>query len=1008
MKIIFFLLPPVSLFCQLITTSPEFPTSSEKITIFFDASQGNKGLMNCNCDVYFHAGVITDKSSSSSDWKYVKTTWGIANNAWKMTPVSGKPNVYSFTFEPSLNSYFGVPTNEMIKQLALVFRNSNGSLAGRAANGGDIFVTIFPPNPPFQAFIQNPGSDSTFVPIGKNLTIKGVASTPANMSLVLENDTLQSIFGETIEYTFIPKEKKTYQFKFFAKDSLFTTFKIASDLVVDWINPTDPLIRTTQNQTISIEAKSYIVSNLFLFDNDSLIFSTVDSILEYDLNAGKSGHEIKIEAILDTLSAENSFRYYTPATTQIAPLPGTSENLFSLFAPGKSEVYLIGNFNGWLPSDEYLMKLDSAQQTFWLSPSLPIDSADILYQFLVDGDIKIADPYSTLVLDPVHDPFIPEEVFSGIPAYPTSKTSGIISWKNPKIFEYEWKIQNFNPPSKEKLIIYELLLRDFLKSHSYKDLIDTLPYLKKLGINAIELMPINEFEGNLSWGYNPSFHKALDKYYGTPIDFKRFVDSCHALGIAVILDVVYNHAFNQSPLYELYKDPITGRPSAENPWFNPSPLHPFNVGNDFNHDSPATKNYVEKSIRYWLSEFKVDGYRFDLSKGFTQRLSFDDSQFRAYDFNRIKILKNYAKVMREVNQDAYVILEHFADIQEEKELADDGMLFWSGAGLHNEYLEAAMGYSSNLARADYRNAGFQKPSQITYIESHDEERLVYKNVQFGNQSIGYNVKNLTTALERAELAATFFLVTPGPKMMWQFGEVGFDYSINYCPDGRIDPGCRTDVKPIVWDYPENSFRKKLFNIYSALHQLRAQNEVFHTPDFEIIQPTSLVKGIHLRTLDHSMAMMGNFGVTQGVTTRTFPFSGKWYEFFSGDSLTVSQADLPINLKPGEYRLYSSKPFDPNIRQLITSTSFLKPEQIDLKVFPNPTDGEIKLEFNLNQTSKVAIMLFDGSGKKIMELPTERRSQGIQSWSLNTPSPSGYYWLRILIDEKEISIPVFRH
>jgi 1,4-alpha-glucan branching enzyme len=1008
MKTISFLLFPFTVFSQLITTSPEFPNSTEKLTIYFDATQGNRGLMNCNCDVFFHAGVITDKSSSSSDWKYVKTTWGIANNAWKMTPVSGKPNVYSFTFEPSLISYFGVPANEIIKQLALVFRNSNGSLAGRAANGGDIFVAIFPPNPPFQAFIQNPGADSTFLPIGKNLTIKGIALTQANMSLVLENDTLQSTFGESLEYTFMPTEKKTYNFKFVANDSLFSSFKIAADLIVEWINPTEQLLRTSQNETISLVAKSYVISNLSLYDNNTLIFSTVDSILEYDLITETSGHEIKIEAKLDSLLAENSFRYYTPALTQNASLGDTVENLFSLFAPGKSEVYLIGNFNGWLPSDDYLMKLDVEKQTFWLTPDLPPDSANLLYQFLVDGNIKIADPYSTLVLDPIHDPFISEEVFPGIPTYPYSKTSGIISWINKHVFEYDWKIENFNPPPKEKLIIYELLIRDFLESHSYKDLIDTLSYLKNLGVNAIELMPINEFEGNISWGYNPSFHLALDKYYGSPIDFKRFVDSCHAIGIAVILDVVYNHAFNQSPLYELYKDSITGRPSAQNPWFNPSPLHPFNVGNDFNHDSPATKKYVEKSIQYWLKEFKVDGYRFDLSKGFTQRLSFDDSQFSAYDINRINILKNYAKVMRAVNPNAYVILEHFADIQEEKELAADGMLLWSGAGLHNEYLEAAMGYSSNLIRADYRNAGYSKPSQITYIESHDEERLVYKNVQFGNQSFGYNVKNLNTALERAELAATFFLATPGPKMMWQFGELGYDFSINYCPDGRINAGCRTDVKPIVWEYPQNSFRKKLYNIYSALHQLRAQNEVFHTSDFEIIQPSSPLKGIHLRTLDHSIAMMGNFGVIQGTTTRTFPFSGKWYEFFSGDSLMVAQADYPIQLNPGEYRLYSSKPFDPTIRQLITSSNFVRPEQIDLKVYPNPTDGDIKIEFNLNQTSQVTIILFDGSGKRILELPTERRNQGIQTYSLNSLSNSGYYWLRIQIDEKEITIPVFRH
>ena len=91
-------------------------------------------------------------------------------------------------------------------------------------------------------------------------------------------------------------------------------------------------------------------------------------------------------------------------------------------------------------------------------------------------------------------------------------------------------------------------LRDFIAAHNYKVLADTLQYLKRLGINAIELMPVNEFEGNNSWGYNTSFHMALDKYYGKAIDFKKFIDLCHQNEIAVILDVVFNHAFSQNSL----------------------------------------------------------------------------------------------------------------------------------------------------------------------------------------------------------------------------------------------------------------------------------------------------------------------------------------------------------------------------------------------------------------------------------------------------------------------------
>ena len=94
-------------------------------------------------------------------------------------------------------------------------------------------------------------------------------------------------------------------------------------------------------------------------------------------------------------------------------------------------------------------------------------------------------------------------------------------------------------PEKDELIIYELLIRDFLNMHDYSTLVDTLSYLARLGVTAIELMPVNEFEGNKSWGYNPSFHMALDKYYGPAEDFKAL---SHAGRMGIV------HALKDGPV----------------------------------------------------------------------------------------------------------------------------------------------------------------------------------------------------------------------------------------------------------------------------------------------------------------------------------------------------------------------------------------------------------------------------------------------------------------------------
>jgi 1,4-alpha-glucan branching enzyme len=138
---------------------------------------------------------------------------------------------------------------------------------------------------------------------------------------------------------------------------------------------------------------------------------------------------------------------------------------------------------------------------------------------------------------------------------------------------YNWSITDFDRPDKNTLAIYELLVRDFVSEHSFDAIRAKLDYLATLGINAIELMPINEFDGNLSWGYNPCYYFAVDKYYGTERALKQLVDECHKRGIAVILDVVFNHATGLNPMNKLY-------PLAQNPWFNVNPPHGDNVFED--------------------------------------------------------------------------------------------------------------------------------------------------------------------------------------------------------------------------------------------------------------------------------------------------------------------------------------------------------------------------------------------------------------------------------------------
>jgi 1,4-alpha-glucan branching enzyme len=572
--------------------------------------------------------------------------------------------------------------------------------------------------------------------------------------------------------------------------------------------------------------------------------------------------------------------------------------IFNLYAPNKLTVGVIGEFNNWQATP---MKNSPDGTRWWVQIDNLDPAKEYAYQYLADGSLKVADPYAHKILDPANDAAISSSVYPGLKTYPTGATTGIVSVLQGSPDIYNWKIPSFSRPDPKNLVVYELLVRDFVATHSYQTLTDTLSYLAALGVNAIELMPVNEFEGNDSWGYNSNFMVALDKYYGTPNAYKAFIDACHAKGIAVIQDIVLEDQFGSSPIVQLYSTPA-GSPSSTNPWFDTQNLHPDAVGYQLNHQSVPTQNFTENVMKYWMTEYHIDGYRFDEAKGFTQTNSgTNEGTWAAYDASRVATWKKYNSYMKGLDPNFYVILEYFAVDQEETELANQGMILWNNLTTNGS--QATLGYNDaggswDLSRLFYDSHTFTAPYNLVgYLESHDEERLQYKNEQYGNISGSYSIKDLATGLRRQEMAAAFLLSAPGPKMLWQFGELGYDISINQ--NGR------TGDKPIHWDYIADANRLHLHDVYARLIKLKTKNAVFTTTSFTY-SLTGAVKTIQLNGSDGTnVEVVGNFDVVAQHADISFPSTGTWYDNLTGTTLTVSATPYTMTLAPGEYHVYST-------------------------------------------------------------------------------------------------------
>lgn len=937
----------------LISTNPTFVSQDMTANVVVRFNLAGTDMDTKATSVYAHTGVITNLSTATSDWKYVVVDWGV-NDPKVQLFRHEQTSIWYMILTGGPRAYYGVPEDEQIQKLAFVLRSGDKNTAGDVLyevkdNGNDIFYELVEGE--LNVSITTP-QNGTVWEVGQTYDVKAKAVGAKSLKLYMNEEVIgENTTGAEITYQYTPSAPIDLTFKAVASNGETEVEDVVKVSVLGAV----------ENQPRPSGAKEGVSFN----GNDAT---------------------------------------------------------FVLYAPGKKSVSLLGDFNQFSITNEHLMKKDG--DYFWVTVTDLDPNFEYAYQYLVDGSIKVGDPYSEKILDPWNDKWITASVYPNLREYP-SETTDIVSCFTINEPEYNWTVTNFQRPAENSLAVYELLIRDFTTERSIDAVTAKLDYLEELGINAIELMPIQEFDGNDSWGYNPCFYFAPDKAYGTEEAYKRFIDACHQRGIAVILDVVFNHSTGQFPWAKMWWNSSANKTASDNPFFNVDAPHNWSVYHDFNHTYPKTRTFFKEVLQYWLKEYKVDGFRFDLTKGLVQNPGNYDAG--GYSAERIGILKDYANAIREVTPDAYIIFEHFVDQSEETELYNSvGALCWNNAQLEG-YMESVMGWyeggstggakiwglmgdfqnnnwsndilfaqsgnlmvaqdvifadankegcvfkvrenrswdvsygvtdgakkygigeqitlngtanalvnaqvgvkydfyfdpatmkvwvmndgatpsslrRNNVTRANTGKSNFSdfKRGRMNNIETHDEERIAYKAITYGQTWVA---SDWTVISKHLQAAYAFHFLTPYPKMLWQFGELGYDFSINSNESGVVGSGddYRTHRKPIRWDYVSDPNRSEIYETLSKVLEFRNQQEAYYGQDNLAVHTWNVGDGdMAGKTLVmDKVVMVANFTNAPSSTVISVPSAGQWRNLLTGEKVNLSSSQT-VNLGASDFVIY---------------------------------------------------------------------------------------------------------
>lgn len=572
--------------------------------------------------------------------------------------------------------------------------------------------------------------------------------------------------------------------------------------------------------------------------------------------------------------------------------------------------------------------------------------------------------------------------------------------------DYQWQSNDYERPPLNRLIVYELHTGEFGGGYfglgageaGFAELTTLLPYLDSLGVNAIELMPVNDF-GNVgasghSWGYDLNTYFALEPSYGTPRDFKMLVDSAHARGMAVIVDVVFNHLNDTSPLWQMLPEAGPNPYFKENGDLRPNEDQLF-FFRDMDHWTDETQEIVYESLKMWIDEYRVDGFRYD----FTQGIGWNINQPQR------GILGWANRIAAEYENSVYQIAEHLPE--------SPALVFHSGLtggwhdSFHDEVFDEARFRNTSLSELENlvldlgAFPGNDTPSTparyadrtepVNMNVNHDEQSLIFEMTTFQGVSTD-------DAVQRDKLYATLMFTSLGIPMLWQ----GIEFSE---PRGWRNEGEKLSYRPVDWSLLDTARGEAHYAYYHPLIRHRRDNPALYRGKLNKLQRFStekiLVWGFNDVVSGEQVMVTANFrNIEQTVTEVAWLDTGDWHNIFDQSVLTVSEIPVPSLTLPA----YTAVAYASSPDSVVVSVSSFQPEQPERfhlhQNYPNPFNPETSIRYELPRSTDVSIKIYNMMGQEVRTLVDESQPAGMHEISWNgqddfgRETASGVYLLRI--------------
>ncbi|HEV2529972.1 MAG TPA: alpha-amylase family glycosyl hydrolase [Thermomicrobiales bacterium] len=533
---------------------------------------------------------------------------------------------------------------------------------------------------------------------------------------------------------------------------------------------------------------------------------------------------------------------------------------FRLFAPHTERVDLIGSWD-----EGAATAMHRGDDGIWRTD---VDLADGRYTyrfrfpslspFMAGETAEISDPKAQLIDDWLGE----ASVIQVVDGEDVTTAPGFV-----------WEHDDKPLPPNNELVIYELHVGEFAYGDegqgSFLAVIDRLDYLRDLGINAVELMPVMSFAGSESWGYNIRYPFSLESSYGTPEDFKRLVDECHARGMRVILDVVLNHSDSEAPLTRIDFD-YWYREREGVPSFGP----PFDYERyDETLDVMPARAFALETIQYWVQTYHIDGYRLDATAPID-------------NFDIVRAVRDRAYEVAG-GKPIYIVAEQ---LPEDPAIA--GAEGPADGAWHQSFERTVVGWlcgedgidAGQVAGVlDPSTLGYVRPELVVnYIESHDEHTLMQEMAARGITG--------DAAFRRHKLAASLMFTAVGIPMLYQGQEFG---------------GYRErdmEIRPLQWDLLDGDFGLHLKEHYAFLARLRNERPALRSAEIETLHVGDGELVFRRGSGDDEVVVAVNLHDEDRHLSVPFP-DGTWWQTTGDTPFDVSGGTMASRFAASEARIF---------------------------------------------------------------------------------------------------------